>query len=79
MAVSIKFLGLLLAEVLGVPALLPEALLVYTLGIACGGSRSRLSAMWADRRRSEGEHVPHEPRSHCDLDTRNPPSAWAET
>ena len=54
MAASIEGLSLLLAEILGVPALLharylAEAVLIYAFGIACGGLGSRLSAMWRER------------------------------
>ena len=54
MAASIEVLSLLLAEILGVPALLharslAEIALVYTFGIACGGLGSRLSALWRER------------------------------
>jgi hypothetical protein len=54
LAASIEILSLLLAEIVGVPMLLhahssSEFVLVYTLGIACGGLGSRLSAMWRER------------------------------
>jgi hypothetical protein len=54
MAGSIEILSLLLAEILGVPALLharssTDFVLVYIFGIACGGLGSRLSAMWRER------------------------------
>jgi hypothetical protein len=54
MAGSIEILSLLLAEILGVPALLharssTDFVLVYISGIACGGLGSRLSAMWRER------------------------------
>jgi hypothetical protein len=53
-AASIEILSLLLAEILGVPALLHayswiEAVLLYSFGIACGGLGSRLAAMWRER------------------------------
>jgi hypothetical protein len=53
-AASIEILSFVLAELLGVPALLhanssAEVVLVYTFGIACGGLGSRLSAMWRER------------------------------
>jgi hypothetical protein len=54
MAGSIEILSLLLAEILGVPALLHahssiDVVLVYIFGVACGGLGSRLSAMWRER------------------------------
>jgi hypothetical protein len=54
LAASIEILSLLVAEVVGVPALLharssSEFVLVYTFGIACGGLGCRLSAMWRER------------------------------
>jgi hypothetical protein len=53
-AASIEILSLLVAEIVGVPALLhahssSEFALVYTFGIACGGFGSRLSATWRER------------------------------
>ena len=53
-AVLIEVLSLLMAEILGVQALLrrpslAEFVLVYAFGIACGGLGSRLSAMWRER------------------------------
>jgi hypothetical protein len=55
---SIEILSLVVAEVVGIPALLhahssSEFVLVYTFGIACGGLGSRLSAIWRERA-SEG-------------------------
>jgi hypothetical protein len=54
MAAWIEIMSILLAEVVGVPALLHahsscEFVLVYTFGSACGGLGSRLSAMWWER------------------------------
>ena len=54
LAASIEILSLLIAEILGIPALLhahssSEFVLVYTFGIACGGLGSRLSAIWRER------------------------------
>jgi len=54
MANSIEVLSILIAEVLGVPAVLhwhslANFILVYTFGIACGGLGSRLSAMCRER------------------------------
>ena len=54
LAASIEILSLVVAEVVGIPALLhahssSEFLLVYTFGLACGGLGSRLSAMWRER------------------------------
>jgi len=54
MAASIEVISLLLAEGLGMPALLhahssSEVVLVYAFGIACGALGSRLSAMWRER------------------------------
>jgi hypothetical protein len=53
-AASIEILSFLLAEAIGVPALLhahssSEFLLVFTFAIACGGLGSRLSAMLRER------------------------------
>jgi len=53
-AALIEILSLLLAEIVGMPALLhahssSEFVLVYTFGIACGGLGSRLSAMCRER------------------------------
>ena len=53
-AASIEILSFLLAEAIGVPALLhahssSEFVLVFTFGIACGGLGSRLSAMLRER------------------------------
>jgi hypothetical protein len=54
MAASIEVMSLVIAEILGVPALLHahssiDAVLVYAFAIACGGLGSRLSAMWRER------------------------------
>jgi hypothetical protein len=54
MPASIEILSLLLAEMVGLPALLhahssSEFVMVYTFGIACGGLGSRLSAIWRER------------------------------
>ena len=54
LAIWIEALSLLVAEIIGVPALLAahspsEFVLVYTFGIACGGLGSRLSAMRRER------------------------------
>ena len=53
-AASIEILSFLLAEAIGVPALLhahssSEFLLVFTFAIACGGLGSRLSGMLRER------------------------------
>jgi hypothetical protein len=61
LAASIEVLSLLVAEIVGVPALLhahssSDFVLVYTLGIACGGLGSRLSAMWRERGSERGVH-----------------------
>jgi hypothetical protein len=55
MAAFIEILSFLLAEIVGIPALLhahspTEMMLIYTFGIACGGLGSRLSALWRERR-----------------------------
>jgi hypothetical protein len=62
LAASIEILSLLVAEIVGLSALLQahswfEFILVYTFAIACGGLGSRLSAMWrehANERRVNG-------------------------
>jgi hypothetical protein len=53
-AATIEVLSLLLAGIVGLPALLnanssSEFILVYAFGIACGGLGSRLSAIWRER------------------------------
>ena len=53
-AASFEIVSFLVAEIVGVPALLhahssSEWVLVYTFGIACGGLGSRLSAMRRER------------------------------
>ena len=54
-AALIEVLSFLLAEVLGVPAILhahsmTEVILIYAFGIACGDLGSRLSAIWREQR-----------------------------